>query len=287
MFSNMADDEEVQEVEELSLPARPAVDKASLYKPDHLKSEVWEYFRLSSDKEYKSKAFCVKCGDEPFNYKYGNTSVLSKHLFRKHDINTKPKKTDNQPSLFALFDKKKLFGLNDKRALEISVRICLMISRDLQPFSVIENEGFRTLIEHLEPRYKIPSRKFLTSNILPRIYSTCKQKLFEKLDCTKELNISLTTDAWTSSKPESYITVTIHILNDKWQMESYVLCTDPFCLAHTAGNLAAHLTETINNWSLTSPKDTGLFVTTDNASNVVKGKCSAQLFFSFLPVNFR
>lgn len=46
-----------------------------------------------------------------------------------------------------------------------------MIAKDLQPLSVVENEGFTALIHELEPRYELPSRKVeVTKNMLPKLY---------------------------------------------------------------------------------------------------------------------
>jgi len=42
------------------------------------------------------------------------------------------------------------------------------------PLSVVEGEGFCHTLEKLEPRYQPPSRKKITMNVLPRMYSKLK-----------------------------------------------------------------------------------------------------------------
>ena len=120
------------------------------------------------------------------------------------------------------------------------------------------------------------SRHYITSSILPKLYSACKAKLLETIRHPGSA-LALTTDAWTSRATDNYVTVTLHLINAEWEMHSYVLCTDSFSLSHTSGNLAQHLKETADKWELTKHQfddDTSstIYVTTDNASNVLKGK---------------
>ena len=95
---------------------------------------------------------------------------------------------------------------------------------------------------------------------------------------------SLTTDSWTSNSTEDFVTVTllvlVHVLSD-WVLSCYVLDTSPLSLAHTAGNLSAHLTSVIQKWSV---KDEVLYVTAtdNNATNIVKGKPTACLLFNII-----
>ena len=44
-----------------------------------------------------------------------------------------------------------------------------MIALDLQPFSIVEDVGFVRLIQQLEPPYKLPSRRYITESVIPRI----------------------------------------------------------------------------------------------------------------------
>lgn len=52
-----------------------------------------------------------------------------------------------------------------------------MIAKDLQPVSFVENEGFREFVQHLEPRYAIPGRKSIMSNLLPKNFDEVKTSL--------------------------------------------------------------------------------------------------------------
>ena len=82
-------------------------------------------------------------------------------------------------------------------------------------------------------------------------------------------SLSLTTDSWTSITNESYIAVTLHILND-WTLQSYILTADTaFCHSHTAENLREMLNEVLDRWNLSS-RLSKIYITTDNAANICK-----------------
>lgn len=61
---------------------------------------------------------------------------------------------------------------------------------------MVENLGFQNLIEQLEPRYKLPSRHYLTDQAIPNLHREVGDflaKLVENVGA-----ISLTTDIWSS-----------------------------------------------------------------------------------------
>lgn len=248
-----------------------AVSKPDLFKPE-LKSVVWEHFRLS--KEQKEKAFCIHC-DNVFPYKSGNTSSLRKHIERRHNIRLSGETScdsegaaseSGQLSIEASFKKSQMLKINDPKAQGIINRLGYMICSDLQPISVVGNRGFTELVRYLEPKFNMISRTYISQNTIPKLYNTAKDKLLELIKCAEVL--SLTTDAWTSRSTQNYVTVTLHSITDKWQMQSFVLSTEEFSLAHTAGNLASHMDMVAKQWKL---PDCCIWVTTDNASNITAG----------------
>ena len=46
-----------------------------------------------------------------------------------------------------------------------------MVALDYQPISIVEDVGFKRLVNTLEPKYNLPSRKYVTETILHKIYS--------------------------------------------------------------------------------------------------------------------
>lgn len=45
-----------------------------------------------------------------------------------------------------------------------------MIALDMNPFSIVEDCGFKRQIKELEPRYAVPSRIYFSRVVVPDIY---------------------------------------------------------------------------------------------------------------------
>ncbi len=67
------------------------------------------------------------------------------------------------------FENSKSFSRDNEKAKAINDKVMEFIAVDDQPFSVVENPGFRKLIAHLEPRYTLPSRRFFSDVSLPAL----------------------------------------------------------------------------------------------------------------------
>ena len=77
-----------------------------------------------------------------------------------------------------------------------------MQAQDMQPASLVENQGFRSFVTILDPQYDIPSRRTVMRR-LPAKYNETKQRMLEVLAQLQYL--SLTTDFWTSQATDSYL----------------------------------------------------------------------------------
>ncbi|KAK1906354.1 Zinc finger BED domain containing protein 4 [Dissostichus eleginoides] len=138
------------------------------------------------------------------------------------------------------------------------------MAKDLRPFSVVDNSGFRRLVNTLEPKYAIPSRPYFSRTVLPALYQETKAKVTQSL---KEAEcISITTDGWTSRATQSYITVTAHVMTSEWEIKSFVLQTRPLFTSHTGLNIAEVLKSAVLEWGLDNNQ--GIAVVTDNARNM-------------------
>ena len=133
----------------------------------------------------------------------------------------------------------------------------------MQPVSVVEDEGFQSLLHVLDPRYQLPSRKS-TMRMLPEAYNKKVEEIKEEI--SHVFHVALTSDLWTSRTTESYITITCHFLSATWQLRSLVLETLKFDLNHTAEHIADALLKVAENWDISSKV---VAIVTDNASNIV------------------
>ena len=98
--------------------------------------------------------------------------------------------------------------------------IANFVAQDMRPMRVIEGQRFLKMLVYLEPGYKVPSWKHITS-IIQQKHKLGTKHLQERLSDVTSL--ALTTDIWTSTATEAYITVTEHFIAPSWNFCSYVL----------------------------------------------------------------
>ncbi|XP_049425257.1 E3 SUMO-protein ligase ZBED1-like [Epinephelus fuscoguttatus] len=139
-----------------------------------------------------------------------------------------------------------------------------MIVKDLQPVSMVEDQGFRHFMKVVDPRYQIPSRKSLMTGEIPKLYEQVKKTLKDSIQSAGSL--VLTSDMWTARTTEAYLTVTGHFIDKDWQMQSCNLATYHVAVQHTADNICELLTKITDEWSISCKIHA---VVTDNGANMV------------------
>lgn len=151
-----------------------------------------------------------------------------------------------------------------ERAQRITRCVGAFIAKDLRPYSVVMNAGFRQLVKTLEPRYKIPSRQTVADTVVPALYREAKAQVMNSM--REACRVAVTCDSWTSVATESYLTVTAHYLNDDWDIVSHVLQTRAVFESHTGFHLAELLSDVVKEWQLT---EKAVVLVKDNASNMI------------------
>ncbi|XP_029913137.1 zinc finger BED domain-containing protein 1-like [Myripristis murdjan] len=244
--------------------------------PAGLKSKVWRKFGfyMKDGLLDKSVAICKECKAA---LKYtGSTTNLNTHLVRRHgetgdeEASTASAKTRQDTDIQEFFQPK--LSHNSARAMVITASIARFIVKDLRPYSVVENEGFRDMIKTLEPRYTIPSRQHFTDKCVPELYNKVKNEVKEQLFNTER--VAITTDAWTSCATDSYVTITAHHISPDWELRSHVLQTRVFNESHTGKNIGALLKEACTDWNI-AHKEPALV--TDNARNMIAAGVEAEM----------
>ena len=99
----------------------------------------------------------------------------------------------------------------------------MFIALDMRAFYSIDVRGFINLMRVAVPNYKIPSQ-YMIRKLTNNVYNTILKNVQEEIS---GLHYSLTTDAWTAISKVSFVTYTIHVINDNWKRLSFVLKTSP------------------------------------------------------------
>lgn len=110
--------------------------------PSGLKADVWKHFGFKTyegRKELdKTNAICKLC---QMQVKYsGNTTNLRHHLTRHHADRVSAKMSGaSQTALEKAFVVK--FPSHSQRALSLTEAVGIFVSKDIRPYSVVENGG--------------------------------------------------------------------------------------------------------------------------------------------------
>ena len=117
-----------------------------------------------------------------------------------------------------------------------------------------------------DPRYQVPSRKHLTTKIIPAKISALRIDLMCMLSKAHS-KICVTIDLWSSRQMRSYYGVTGHFITD-WTLYSVMLACTRFSGSHTGDAIADTFQDHVTSSFEISEKIS--HVVTDNASNMLK-----------------
>lgn len=142
--------------------------------------------------------------------------------------------------------------------------LCLCI-KDLQPFSLVTDTGFKEFVAALNPAYHLPDRHNISKTLLPAFYEECLTHMKNLIVTGK--TFCITTDGWTSTNNTSFVAITAHFLNDEFKLISILLECSATEKRHTAENLATDLQKVVSKWGI---QDKINFAVSDNAANIQK-----------------
>lgn len=138
-----------------------------------------------------------------------------------------------------------------------------MFTKDLQPFKIVEDEGFKNFVHLLNPSYKVPNRHTLSKVSIPALYQKCLNEMKEKV--ATEAVSGCITDCWTSKNNAGYIAITFYFIDDNFQLKSVLLGYLEFSDNHTIQNLCQKIKSTIQEWNL---ENKIIFAVSDNVNNI-------------------
>ncbi|XP_073710442.1 zinc finger BED domain-containing protein 4-like [Misgurnus anguillicaudatus] len=259
-----------------------------------MSSPVWKFFSVAV--EDNAFAICKKCSARVprggKNSSSFNTSNLISHLRGRHrgeDVlkeyeaaaaaakvkSAKAKTPSVIVPIQRAFENAKKFSRDSEKAKAINDKVIEFIVLDDQPFSVVEDLGFRGLVQHLEPRYTLPSRRFFSDVSLPALYESVATHIHNLID-KNGLHISFTTDIWTSDvSPVSMLSLTAQWFDEHFNMQKVLLHAQECSGSHTGAMICEAFEAMLERWSIT--KDRVHVVLRDNARNIIKAMQDCEL----------
>ena len=178
----------------------------------------------------------------------------------------KPKTCAGTKPVSAFFRQPNLRTCDGSRAGMITEKVIDWIVDSTRPFSIVSDPGLVDLLRFTEPQYKLPSGTHFSSLIKKR-HTICIGEMKKLLSSHATAGASLTTDGWSLTSSQSFVTHTVHFLDNQWNVVSGVFETGVFQGSHTAEKLAACTTEICDKFGLDDTQVVG--VTHDEAANMV------------------
>ena len=160
---------------------------------------------------------------------------------KQHSATSSEIPSKQQPKMDA-FIKNNLYSWESIKRKSLTNSMTHCIAKDMLPIRIVEKEGFKALVKNLDPRYELPSRKYMSKKAIPDFYSKTRASVKSQISTTKYF--AATTDIWSSSKMEPYLSYTLHYVSQDWQITNHCLETLYLPADHTTINIA-NVLETI------------------------------------------
>ncbi|XP_071579577.1 zinc finger BED domain-containing protein 4-like [Temnothorax nylanderi] len=257
-------------------------------------SVVWDFFKKIDKNSAQCKAKeCLKILSTPTS----TTSTLKRHLKMHPEENKKMLELEEekkklklkrqasnknnvliQSSLPNIFQKNTSYLKTSSKKMKLDEAVGKMIALDFQPYSIVEDRGFRELTYELDPRYTLPSRSKVARNIVPNLYEKAKTSIKEMIDKDK-LNVEslcFMTDLWTSRAGHHYIAFNCQYINSDFFLISKTLGCYNFPAPHTAKAISDKLEDMLSEWKIDI--EIPLYTVTDNAANMIAALSSLDNF---------
>lgn len=217
-------------------------------------SLVWLFFlRLPDD-----KVQCKTC-KQSFSGK-SSTTTLRRHIEKRHaNIYDRTKQTSLEMNRFHPYP------TTSSEYKSMTNKLIDWLATDLLPFTIVESPYFNKFINILNGRYKPPSRQTI-KNLIIRKFNIKRNNL--KYDIEKiPGKVAFTTDIWSSMTNQSYLGVTLHYIDNNWNLKNLTLDVIHLEDHHTGRVIANKVFNLLDEFNLSSKV---LAFTTDNASNMLK-----------------
>jgi hypothetical protein len=139
------------------------------------------------------------------------------------------------------------------------------ICREGLPFRLLDSPFFKAFIAELDPRYELPTRQWLSAELMPSMHNKVKANIESGLRAAKSR--ALTTDMWTSSSNDAYMGVTCHYIDADFNLHNKTLAVKHTPGKHDADAIAMQFKTVLDDFGMANDH---VYAVTDSGANVKK-----------------
>ena len=132
----------------------------------------------------------------------------------------------------------KPWGPKSPRFKECVKSIAKLCAWENLPLHLVERAGFTTFMSKVDPRYPQISRRSVMRSVEDQADEVVKSIRSTMSQACAMTDVSFTCDMSSSIANDQYLTVTLHWLDEKWDMQTIILCTMEFNVRHTKHNIS-------------------------------------------------
>ena len=188
-----------------------------------------------------------------------------------------------QPSLEQCLERSSKWSADSPNQKQAERRLLNWIFDDLQPYTVVDNNQFKSMIGFLNRKFDIPSEKVVRTTLMPKLYREVQKELFESLSIAlKEGHYSVTCDVWSSLALYSYLGLTVHFITEDFVRKILVLRCLPYNESHTGESIKGRVVFVLEKWGLSV--DRLHCIVSDTAANMRRAFTDMDWISCFLHV---
>ena len=236
-----------------------------------LNSPVWKFYNRVVSSEDPKLFVGAKCNLCMLTLSFtGGTSSLLKHLRYKHPIeyqcinsSNEIEKNQLKMSKYVHAKQQEKWERGSEQSNLYDHKIALFIISSNNTLSIVDSKEFRDI---LVPAYTPVCRKTFKENIIFPLAHETKKAIQHKLASETE-SFAVSTDCWSSGSRDPYTHVSVHYINDFFNLLRVHLGVLPNTGSHTAENLKNLLEGPNGILTLYGLSNKPHTYVTDNASN--------------------
>ncbi|KAJ8571857.1 hypothetical protein ON010_g4976 [Phytophthora cinnamomi] len=239
------------------------------------RKDAWHFARLIRSDAFRhvpreqlnnnhaQQVYCLLC-DTTFKFSVGHTKVVP-HMETYHLVELQAYARQAEQStrgegrsrnlVGGANDerKKKLRKITQQQQVHLNKLLAAWIARHFRPMIIVEDEGFIAVIRYITEdisgiEVTLPERTKISQEIVALAVDYRRRvRLAMKVGC---LYFPITSDIWTARNYKSYISVTVHYVDDDFCPQSWTLEVKELPGMHDGAVVAAAIEKILEEWSL-------------------------------------